>query len=263
VAEEKVAASIIADDDGIIAETAAAEKEAKKLGLTINRILVEGSRVKQGDEILRFIGKPKQVVIAEDRLIGLMAKASGIASAARRFVEKAGPRPEIVSGAWKKMPFSQKEVIRRAVAVGGANSSISRDPFLYLDKNYIKMLGGIKESLLAVVDLKGYLKVVQIKGAYKDIALEGCDAVEGGANIIFIDTGRQHDVKRVTDRLNRAGWRGKVKIAFGCNVRLEDIEALKALDVDILDIGRQIVDAPLLDMRLEVVDTKGGKREQK
>jgi len=255
VAEKKVTASIIADDDGIVAETAVAEKKARDLGLTINRILAEGTNVKQGDEIARFTGNPKQVVMAEDQLIGLMAKPSGIATATRRFVEKAGTRPEIVSGAWKKMPRSQKDMIRRAVTVGGANCRISHDPFLYLDKNYIKMLGGIKESLQAVGDLNGYLRVVQLRGAYKEIALEACDAVEHGAGIIFIDSGRHHDVKRVTDRLNRSGWRDKVKIAFGGNVRLEDIEALKALDVDILDIGRQIIDAPLLDMRLEVVDT--------
>ena len=38
--------------------------------------------------------------------------------------------------------------------------------------------------------------------------------------------------------------------------RLEDIEDLKRVDVDILDIGRQIVDAPLLDIRLEVTATE-------
>ena len=156
VAGKEVAASIIADDDGIVAETAGAGREARNLGLIIDRILAEGSTVEKGDEIVRFTGNPKQVVMAEERLIGLMAKASGIATAARRFVEKAGPRPEIVSGAWKKMPLSQKEVIRRAVALGGAYCRISRDPFLYLDKNYIMMLGGIKESLEAVADLSGF-----------------------------------------------------------------------------------------------------------
>ena len=34
-----------------------------------------------------------------------------------------------------------------------------------------------------------------------------------------------------------------------------EVEVAEHMDVDILDIGRQIVDAPLLDMRLEVVDS--------
>jgi nicotinate-nucleotide pyrophosphorylase (carboxylating) len=44
-----------------------------------------------------------------------------------------------------------------------------------------------------------------------------------------------------------------VQLAFGGGVTLENIEELKALDIDILDIGRPIVDAPMLDMRLEII----------
>jgi len=35
---------------------------------------------------------------------------------------------------------------------------------------------------------------------------------------------------------------------------VEGVDELRGMDVDILDIGRQIVDAPLLDMRLEVIE---------
>ncbi len=61
---------------------------------------------------------------------------------------------------------------------------------------------------------------------------------------------------QVVKRLNQLNLRKKVKIAFGGNVTLDDIDVLKDLDIDVLDIGRQIIDAPLLDMRLEVVDVK-------
>ena len=33
------------------------------------------------------------------------------------------------------------------------------------------------------------------------------------------------------------------------------------MDVDILDIGRAIVDAPLLDMRMEVIAVEAGTRQ--
>jgi nicotinate-nucleotide pyrophosphorylase (carboxylating) len=35
-------------------------------------------------------------------------------------------------------------------------------------------------------------------------------------------------------------------------VRLDDIDDIKRLDVDTVDVGRAIVDAPLLDMRVRV-----------
>lgn len=257
---QTVVAAIITDDGGIIAEIPEAKKAAKELNLTILRIVPEASHVFKGDEIIRFCGHPKQMAMAEDRLIGLMAKASGVATATRRFVEKAGPRQEIVSGAWKKIPLSQKEMIRRAITTGGARPRIVQNPFLYLDKNYIRMLGGIKETLEAVADLNGYVKVIQIKGTFQDISLEACEAVKYGANIIFIDSGRKNDISYVSDRLNRLGLRNEVKIAFGGNIRLEDMDELKALDLDILDIGRQIVDAPLLDIRMEIIEPGVGQQ---
>ena len=254
VAERSITASIMADDEGIVAETGAMLDAARDLELTVSRILIEGGAVKPGDEIARIVGSPKHIAMAEDCLIGIMAKPSGIATAARRFVEKAGPRPRIVSGAWKKMPLSQKEAIRRAVAVGGAGVRMSDRPFLYLDKNYVRMLGGIAACLEAVSGFNGYLRVIQLKGAYCDIAEEACQAARNGAGVIFIDSGRQADLCRVGEALNQAGLRDCVEIAFGCNIRLGDIDALKTLDVDILDIGRRIVDAPLLDMRMEVIE---------
>ena len=117
VAGKRVTASIIADDSGIVVGTTLAKQEAEKLGLSLERILDEGSQVTKGDEIARFRGNPKQVVMAEELLIGLIAKPSGIATAARKAVEAAGGRPQIVCGAWKKMPWSLKDTIRRAAAI--------------------------------------------------------------------------------------------------------------------------------------------------
>jgi len=249
-----IVAAIIADDDGIVVETTSAADEARKLGLSMIFILDEGSPVRKGAEIARFQGSPKQVVMAEDVLIGVMAKPSGIATAALEFVEKAGDKPRIVSGAWKKIPASQKDTIRRAVVVGGAFYRITRHPFVYLDKNYIRLLGGIQRSLEAVANLSHHENVVQLKGRYKDIVSEATEAVQYGADILHIDTGQLGDVTRVVGELVRLGTRDKVRIAFSGNIQLEDMDMLRTLDIDILDIGRQIVDAPLLDMRMEVID---------
>lgn len=259
VTSKRVTASIIADDAGRVAGTTAAKEEAERLGLSVERILGEGSQVRKGDEIARFCGSPKQLAMAEDVLIGLIAKPSGIATAAHNAVEAAEGRPKIVCGAWKKIHWSLKDMFRQAVVTGGAMYHISDEPFVYLDKNYIELFGGIRESLKAVADLKDHLKVVQLKGKYKDIASEACEAIESGADILLIDTGRPSDVKLVVERLLQLGLRDRVSIAFSGGIRLEDIAGLKALDIDILCIGRQIIDAPLLDMRLEIVNTDCSK----
>jgi nicotinate-nucleotide pyrophosphorylase (carboxylating) len=259
-ADKRITASIIADDGGLVAETAAAAEEAERLGLAVEKVLDEGTRVKSGDEIMRFSGTPKQVALAEEVLIGLMAKPSGIATAARDFVEVSGEKLQVVCGAWKKMPPSCKEAVRRAVAAGGAYYRITREPFVYLDKNYVEMLGGIKESLVAVSHLADRVKVVQLKGKHEDIVKEAFEAIECGADILFVDTGVPFDFLAVAFELRQAGLRDKVKIAFGGELDLNVAGMIRKekMDVDILDVGRSIVDAPLLDMRLEVVAVEGG-----
>jgi len=118
---KRITASIIADDAGVIVGTPEVKEEAERLGLSLERMLNEGSQVKKGDEIASFCGSPKQVAIAEDVLIGLIAKPSGIATSAHKAVEATGGRPKIVCGAWKKMPMVLKDVIRRAIITGGGS----------------------------------------------------------------------------------------------------------------------------------------------
>lgn len=256
--DRKVTAVIVADGEGILAETATVEREAERLGLTMESILADGTRVKAGDEIARFHGNPQEVALAEEALIGLMGRPSGIATAARDCVKAAGKKIRVVCGAWKKMPPSEKEHIRRAVVVGGAFNRITDDPFVYLDKNYLEMLGGIKESIAAVSHLEDRVVVVEIKGRYQSIIKEALEAVEAGARILFVDTGVPLDVMEVAFELNRAGLRKKVKIAFGGGIELKDLRKLKDLDINIVDIGKGILDAPMLDMRMEIVSVEGG-----
>jgi nicotinate-nucleotide pyrophosphorylase (carboxylating) len=254
---KRVTAAIFVDEEGIISGIASTKEEASKLGLSVLRIVPEGGGVRKGDEVIRFSGTPGQIVRAEEILIGLLAKPSGIATHAHKFVKATGGKPKVVCGAWKKMPPSLKDMIREAVIAGGASSRIEPHPFAYLDKNYVELLGGIKKSLEAVAYLSNISKVVQVRGRYQDIISEACEATESGAHIVFIDSGKPDDVRRIVERLRQLGLRDRVKIAFGGGVNLEAIDELKTLDIDILDIGRQIVDAPLLDMKLEIIDVKG------
>jgi len=254
VRASRVTASIVTDQAGVIAGVPLAVREAGQLGLSLAKIVAEGSPVDAGGEIARLVGTPREIVMAEEVLIGALAKASGIATRARAFVAAANGRPRVVAGGWKKMPGALKEMIRSAVAAGGAQPRIVPGPFAYLDKNYVELLGGIRQSLAAVAHLRDLAKVVQVKGRYGEVAAEACQAAEHGADVVFVDTGRAGDVARATEAMARRGLRSRVLVAFGGGVALEDVEALKALDLDILDIGRQIVDAPLLDMRLEIVE---------
>ena len=151
------------------------------------------------------------------------------------------------------MPPSLKELVREAVKAGGASPRMISEPFAYLDKNYIELMGGVKRCLAALAHLDGIVKVVQLKGRYGDIASEACEGqcpVPGW----FSSTRAIRATSNPFEKLRSLGLRDKVRLAFGGGIKLDDISLLKMTDIDILDIGRPIVDAPLLDMRLEIMD---------
>ncbi|MGD8766033.1 MAG: hypothetical protein PVG87_27245, partial [Desulfobacteraceae bacterium] len=91
VMTRSVTADIIAEDDGVLSGIQATEDKAKSLGLDIIQMAEEGQSVQRGDLVAKVSGNPKQIAVAEDLLIGLVAKPSGIATATRNCVDRAGP----------------------------------------------------------------------------------------------------------------------------------------------------------------------------
>lgn len=261
VSRSRITACIFSDGDGVLSGVERAAAKAAELGLTVNYAACEGAALMAGDLVMELCGPPKAIAKAEDNLMGLMLKPSGIATAAARFVRAAGDM-RIVCGSWKKLPREIKPLIRDAVTAGGAGVRICEEPMVYLDKNYVEMLGGIQSSLRAAEQLGDRKKVIQIRGKYEngDIVREAFSAVSAGADIVFVDTGRLSDIRKVCEVLLPAlrSWKEEfgyrdVKLAYAGGVSFEQLEELRGLGVDIVGVGRAIIDAPLLDMHMDVV----------
>lgn len=252
VCDQIFTAHITAETDGIIAGAKRAAEALTQIGLSVMYTVADGTAVTSGEIIATFTGKAKQMAMAEEVAIGIMAKPSGIATAACKAVAAAGSDLRIVCGAWKKMPPEIKFIVREAVADGRASFRITDQPFLYLDKNFIRMLGGIEATLHAVKDQHDKLKVIQLKGDFGEVSQEALTAAKNGADIIMVDTGYMEDVVAVNRLLSEHGYRKKIQIAFAKGIKQDSIEGLKGKGIDILDIGTGIIDAPLLDMKMDV-----------
>lgn len=248
----KYTARLTAREPGILAGSDGLRREGERIGIRFVRLLEDGTVLQPDTTVAEISGTPKQIALSEDHLIGQVAKCSGVATAAARAKELGGSI-DVVCGAWKKMPVESKQALRQAVEVGGLRTRISPRNFVYLDKNYVRMFGTIEATLEAVKRLDNRVKAIQVRGDTAEIAKEAASAVLSGADIVMIDTGVIHDVRRVSERLHSDGLRGRVKLAFAGNVHIEQLPDLNAEDIDILDIGRAVIDAPLLDMQLDVV----------
>ena len=212
-------AALTAERAGVLAGTEAAKAQADELGIERELCKGDGEDLMHGERIGTLVAAAKQVALAEERMIGALAKASGIATAARTAVLMADGRAEIVSGSWKKMPPQIKELVRGAILTGGANCRIAEQPMIYLDKNYIRMLGSIPQALAACASFHEYTKVVQLRGESATVAWETQAAVRGGADILMVDTGAREDLECKADGYSGAVGAGRHPLHWERNCR--------------------------------------------
>jgi nicotinate-nucleotide pyrophosphorylase (carboxylating) len=245
-------AEITAESSGVISGMARARIVCEQMDLVFSSFVSDGEAVEAGFRIARIRGNPLQIARAEEVVLGELSKSSGIASAARRARQMAGSRIKVVSGGSKKMPRATKDLVRQAIRDGGLDVRIAEHPFIYLDKNYVRILGGIGEALRAVAPL-ALRTVIQVRGETAPLAEEVVEAACRGAAVVMIDTGNIADLEAAALALRQRGIRESVELAFAGNIQCGDIPDLVRQDVDILDIGYAIVDAPCLPMRMDVI----------
>ncbi|MDD3168660.1 MAG: quinolinate phosphoribosyl transferase [Eubacteriales bacterium] len=253
IQDRRFAAEITAERTGILYGCEYALRKLREMNLEITFFLPDGSHVTPGIRIAGFSGSAKQITMAEEIVIGIIAKTSGIATAAARAAELSQGKCKIASGAWKKMPHQIKEIVREAIRAGGISTRLIEEPFIYLDKNYVRIFGGISPALQAAERFEDYVKVIQLKKETGDIAFETRQAAEAGADVIMVDTGDLQDVLSAIETLENLDKRALKRVAFGKDVKIEEIPIFVKMGVDLLCIGKEIVDARLLDMRLDII----------
>ncbi|WP_176541246.1 MULTISPECIES: hypothetical protein [unclassified Bacillus (in: firmicutes)] len=252
IQERLFTAQVVATNYGILANSMCAVAFVYELGLELLTCLEDGAAVKPGDVILTFRGTPKSVAIAEDRVLGSMMVPSGYATRARQLQIIAGSNLKVVCGGWKKLPQESKPGLHAALAAGGIGMRMVEGPFVYIDKNYVSMFGGVGQALQAAAQFPDHKTVIQIRGELQSIAEETEAAVHGRANVLMVDTGSLNDLKIVLQILDQLNARHRVKVAFAGSVTEETLLLLRDVPVDLVDVGASILNAPLLDMRLEV-----------
>lgn len=248
----RLTAVLRSQGEGWLAGVPMAQHAAKALGIEGDWKKHNGEEVQKGEAVARFQGLAEPILKLENLVIGIIAKPSGIATAAAKAVHAAGGRVRLVSGGWKKLPVLIKEMVREAVAAGGFSQRILDQPFLYLDKNYARIFGGIGQTLQAQA-ADPAAKVIQVRGEFAPIAEEAREAIRNGAGVVMVDTGSWKDLDDVLQVVKWEKSSAGVQIAFAGGIRIEEIPALAQTGVDILDIGAAILDAPWLELSYDVL----------
>lgn len=246
-------AELNAAETGILAGMDLLRSRAVELGFRLDILAEDGAMLTCGSTILRLTGSAEDVARAEEELLACVGKASGVATASASFVALAGGKARIVCGAWKKVAPELRHRLRQAIAVGGAGIRLIDEPFVYLDKNYVRMFGSISKAVQRGHGIDSRTVCVQLRGDTTRVSEEALEAFKAGAGVLMVDTGQISDLQTVVGAANREGFRNRLRIAFAGGVNSSSLPEIIAAGADIVDVGRPIIDAPLLDFRFDVV----------
>jgi len=182
-------------------------------------------------------------------VIGPIGFASGIATRASEFKKGCPQGLSLACGGWKKLPSMLKPLLREGLAAAGVFPRLVNGDFVYLSKNAVTMLGGVAPAISAGRSVEHGPVAIQVKNVE-----EALFAAENGAGIIMVDTGRLEDLSQVHAALCAHQYREKLTLAFGGGVKLGDLAAVREAGAQAVDVGRAILDAPLLDLRLTITE---------
>lgn len=207
----------------------------------------EGQSVQPGDPLVSISGTATELNIAEDYILGPLGFSSGIATRAKVFQDACPEGLSIACGGWKKLPAALKPLLRAGLNAVGLLPRLVNGEFVYMSKNAITLFGGVESAIRAGIAVNHGPVAVQVRNVE-----EALFAVSTGAGVIMVDTANLEDLESVNEALTSRGLRHMVTLAFGGGVKLNDLPAVKAAGAEAVDVGRDILDAPLLDLRVRV-----------
>lgn len=245
--------AIWAKETGIFAGATELTLAAKRLGLLVEWVAPEGYRLRHGSCVFRGRGEGYSIARAEELLLGLIGKPSGVATIANSFVKEAAGRVNVVCGAWKKVDPSIRKELRKAIAIGGVGIRLTEEPFIYIDKNYVRMFGGVDASVKRAKAFSERRVIsVQIRGEMMPIREEALMAIKAGADILMIDTGELNDLIAAKKALDTVTICKTIKLAFSGGIKLGELQPIIDAGTHFVDVGRAIIDGILLDFSLDV-----------
>ncbi|MFN3958873.1 MAG: carboxylating nicotinate-nucleotide diphosphorylase [Parvularculaceae bacterium] len=206
----------------------------------------DGSRVREGDVIMRVEGPSRGVLAAERVALNFLGRLSGVATQTALYVEAAaGTRAKIVCT--RKTTPGLRAFEKYAVRCGGGkNHRFGLHDAVMIKDNHIIAAGGIAAAMTAAKAAVGHMAAIEIE---VETLEEMEEALEHGARIILLDNMSLDDL-RLAVALNK----GRAVLEASGGVTLDSVKAIAQTGVDVISAGAITHSAPCLDLGLDFLD---------
>ena len=221
-----------AREPGVVAGLAIAAVVFSAVGAdaTVTGRLPDGSRVTQGDVVMRVSGLTQRLLVAERTALNLACHLSGIATATARWVEALEGSPTRVLDTRKTLPglrALQKYAVRCG---GGVNHRTSLQDMAMVKDNHVIAAGGVIPALDAIRGRHPGLPV-EVEVTTLD-QLDDLLALPQPPERILLDNMSD---ELMTDAVRRTG--GRVPLEASGGITLERAARIGATGVDFVSVG--------------------------
>ena len=250
---KKVAAEIIAKEEGIVSGLFELQVLFRYFGISAQSSLKDGGKIKKGQRIFLLSGDSRDILLVERTALNILARMSGISTLTNKYVaeaKKAGSNVKIAATRKTTPCFGFFE--KKAVKTGGGDTHRSGlyDEVLIKDNHLCLFDGDVALALKTAKKETSFTHKIEIE---VESVKDALTAALNGADIILLDNMSVEEIKKTAAELKKKGLRDKVLLEASGGVSLENVGDYAMVGVDIISIGRLTHSAPSLDVSLEII----------
>jgi len=244
---KKIAANIIARQEGIIAGVQYAREIFVSRRCKVRILKRDGHKVRPNQKIMLVSGSAYSILSCERTVLNLLSRMSGIATQTNFLVKLIrSVNPKVTLYSTRKTAPGLRIFDKEAVEIGGGHRHrMSLDKMVMIKDNHIAA-----DSLLNLVR--------HAKRKHKKIEVEvenlrdAITAAKEGAPIIMLDNISPPQIANIIKALKQLNLRNKVKIEASGGIDATNIKSYAKSGVDIISVGKLTSSVSGLDLSLDV-----------
>jgi nicotinate-nucleotide pyrophosphorylase (carboxylating) len=240
-------AVVVARTPGVLSGMDAAARvfELVRPPCEFHALLVDGAKLKAGDQVARITGPLASILTAERTALNFLQRLSGIATTTRRYADALGEYPDVRLLDTRKTTPGLRFLERAAVLAGGGHNH--RDGLwdaILIKDNHVAAAGGVTEAISRARRARMPIEVEV------DTLEQLREALDAGAEMILLDNMSPGLMRRAVEMTA-----GRATLEASGGMTLEGAVAAAEAGVDRISVGALTHSAPALDLSLEVTKT--------
>ncbi|MCJ7443124.1 MAG: carboxylating nicotinate-nucleotide diphosphorylase [Methanotrichaceae archaeon] len=243
-------ASVITEEDCVIAGLSEACQILRHFGLEAEPLYNEGENVLTGVVVLFIRGNARLILQAERLVLNFLSKMSGISTLTRECMMRVSRTSGNVRVACTRKTTPGFRVFeKKAVFLGGGDTHrFNLSDAVLIKDNHIKILG-LADCLRRAKLQTSFTKKIEVEVENLDQMLE---AAEIGVDIIMFDNMKPFDIKHGVELLAERGIREKLILEASGGISLENIEDYASTGVDVISMGFLTKNAHWTNLKLDI-----------